>query len=99
MLNVISCFVAAFCLCFFFFSTILCSTLVIYSLQAMCAFSSASTYTHHRAVQIDFCLNWSLGVTVERYLDRRRGGRGGGIFMLEHIQELNHSVYSKEVEF
>lgn len=96
MLNVISCFVAAFCQ-LFFFSPFFSSTLVIYSLQAMCAFCSTQTCTHHSAVQIDFCLNWSLGVT--QWKDTWTERRAKRDFYVTNIQVLNHSVCFEEAEF
>lgn len=89
-LNVTSCFVSAF---FFFFFLAFASfyfflyfTFTVLLLHPSGLLTPGDVvkheaYTHHRAAQIDFCLNWSLGVTVERYLDRRRG-KGRVFFIL-----------------
>lgn len=74
MLNVISCFVAAFCLFFFFLFTIL----LFHPSDLLTPGDVVKRRLIHTTEQIYFCLNWSLGVTLERYLDSRRGK---GIFL------------------
>lgn len=98
MLNVISCFVAAFCLVAFFHRSFLPPWWFTHSRWSVLSVQHRLTeYTqYHRAVQIDFCLNWSL---VSQWKDTWTKDRVKRDFYFRNIQVLNRSVRSEEVEF